>query len=558
MFMKKSGKMSAAVLVLVMAVILMPIKAESAAVKKVSLYVGKTITLKAKGKVTWKSSNKKVAAVSKKGVVRGRKAGKATITKKKGKKCWKYIITVKERRSKRKATGQKEGNTTSADNQPEYMPSASSTPTCSHSWEKVSSKYDVSGAGHRLIILYRCKICGAEEEKWAEKTEPCNNVEVVLKEATCTEDGEKAFRCTICGTTWQPTWNGYDPVIPNTGHDFEYKYKKQVTVKDDWDIHYDYNNEHGYESMGERTATCKNCGESFEEVGFDTGVELKDGSQAVIWGIHEKPATKIVTDEINIYRDDQLDDETGEKYLKPLEPTENLNNYALFRAAQYCARRNLECVGQMGKGWVTPAGFVVSAPAGKKINIITGFMQLGQSFTSKKLRYSGGAHFCYETERGEFVDVLVAVGDVDNRPRITCDKAGHDIDYAGICHRCGLNGESALDYDSNPYLSSSGSVHITDKSYNDHEGLVIEPGSFDTDHDGICDGCGGPVLLRAGVMSWNYCNLALFGYGGMEFDKYTPLINPVGFGYGFDQSNWREKMESYIVNGKRIAAEGRQ
>ena len=49
-----------------------------------TIYVGKTTKLKVKkkakkAKLTWKSSNKRVATVNKKGVVTGRAAGKATI-----------------------------------------------------------------------------------------------------------------------------------------------------------------------------------------------------------------------------------------------------------------------------------------------------------------------------------------------------------------------------------------------------------------------------------------------------------------------------------------------
>lgn len=60
--------------------------------KKVTLKV-KYSPKKVKGTVSWKSSNKKVAAVSKKGVVTAKKAGKATITAKvKGKKATCSVI----------------------------------------------------------------------------------------------------------------------------------------------------------------------------------------------------------------------------------------------------------------------------------------------------------------------------------------------------------------------------------------------------------------------------------------------------------------------------------
>lgn len=75
--------------------------------KAVTVYVGKTVRLSVKGtkkKVTWKSQNKKVASVSKKGVVKGRKSGKTRITAKvRGKKLI-CKVTVKK---KRKTVNQK-------------------------------------------------------------------------------------------------------------------------------------------------------------------------------------------------------------------------------------------------------------------------------------------------------------------------------------------------------------------------------------------------------------------------------------------------------------------
>lgn len=66
---------------------------------KASIDVGKTVQLKVnntKDKVTWKSSNKKVATVSSKGLVKGVKQGEATITATVGKKKLTCKITVKK------------------------------------------------------------------------------------------------------------------------------------------------------------------------------------------------------------------------------------------------------------------------------------------------------------------------------------------------------------------------------------------------------------------------------------------------------------------------------
>lgn len=69
---------------------------------KYTLRVGKTLKLKVKGtkkKAKWSSSKKKVATVSKKGVVKAKNAGKATITAKVGKKKLQCKITVKKETS---------------------------------------------------------------------------------------------------------------------------------------------------------------------------------------------------------------------------------------------------------------------------------------------------------------------------------------------------------------------------------------------------------------------------------------------------------------------------
>lgn len=66
--------------------------------KTLTLTKGKSAVLKVTGtksKITWSSSNKKVAAVSQKGKVTAKKAGSATITAKAGKKLFKCKITVK-------------------------------------------------------------------------------------------------------------------------------------------------------------------------------------------------------------------------------------------------------------------------------------------------------------------------------------------------------------------------------------------------------------------------------------------------------------------------------
>lgn len=100
--MKRIKKLSVMLLCcLLLSVIAMPVSASAAKLNKksVSLNVGKTYTLKAtgtKGKITWTSSNKSVATVSSKGVVKARKKGTAVITAKYGKKKLTCKVTVQK------------------------------------------------------------------------------------------------------------------------------------------------------------------------------------------------------------------------------------------------------------------------------------------------------------------------------------------------------------------------------------------------------------------------------------------------------------------------------
>ena len=91
-------------LVLAAASIAMPSTESKAAKMKlnkssVTVAVGKKVSLKVKGttkKVSWTTSKKAIASVSKKGVVTGKNAGKATITAKVGTKKFRCKVTVKK------------------------------------------------------------------------------------------------------------------------------------------------------------------------------------------------------------------------------------------------------------------------------------------------------------------------------------------------------------------------------------------------------------------------------------------------------------------------------
>ncbi len=96
--------------------------------KKITISVGQTVKLKVKKnskKVKWKSSNKKIVTVSKKGKIKGKKVGKATITAKIGKKKLKCKVKVVAKKTKNDKTvkpanpSQVPAQTTKASNKPQ-------------------------------------------------------------------------------------------------------------------------------------------------------------------------------------------------------------------------------------------------------------------------------------------------------------------------------------------------------------------------------------------------------------------------------------------------------
>lgn len=106
--MKKGLSLVLCALLVVSAV---PLSSHAAAVKiskkSATVYAGKTLKLKMKNTkktVKWSTSNKKIATVSKKGVVTAKKDGKAVITAKIGKSKYTCKVTVKSRMNVTKKT----------------------------------------------------------------------------------------------------------------------------------------------------------------------------------------------------------------------------------------------------------------------------------------------------------------------------------------------------------------------------------------------------------------------------------------------------------------------
>lgn len=98
---KKMKKAMVTMMMVVFAAMLLMVAPVQAASKtkttKVTMKAGqsKTLRVKTTGKVKWSSSNKAIVSVNKKGKIVARRAGKAKITAKYGKKKAVFVVTVK-------------------------------------------------------------------------------------------------------------------------------------------------------------------------------------------------------------------------------------------------------------------------------------------------------------------------------------------------------------------------------------------------------------------------------------------------------------------------------
>lgn len=122
--------------------------------KAVSVYVGKSVKLNllnTKKNVTWSSSKKKVAIVSKRGVVKGKRQGKAIVTAKVNRKAYTCKVTVKKK-SKKPAVTTQPTKTPIVTPRPTQTPVPTVVPTPDvrmvtmaniESWNKNNENFDV-------------------------------------------------------------------------------------------------------------------------------------------------------------------------------------------------------------------------------------------------------------------------------------------------------------------------------------------------------------------------------------------------------------------------------
>lgn len=238
-----------------------PLQAEAAAKPKINktkqtMYIGQTMNLKVTGttqKVTWSTSNKKVATVSTKGKVTAKKKGTATITAKVSNKKYTCKVTVKAPKlsatskkldigktytlkltgataksysssnqkiatvdRKGKITAKKTGKATITvkDTKGRKYTCKITVNKCTHTWDsgKITKKATCTTTG---VKTYTCKTCKATKTEKLAKTSHNKGDWEVTKKAICDEDGTEVRRCTVCKEILESR------IIPYLGHDYE-------------------------------------------------------------------------------------------------------------------------------------------------------------------------------------------------------------------------------------------------------------------------------------------------------------------------------------------------
>lgn len=259
---------------------------------KVSLAVGKKATLKTNVPCTFSSSAKSIATVSSKGVVTAKASGKATISvkAKKFKKTRKVTVTV----SKTASSGNS-GNSNVPDSTTETAGcdhvsdngKVTKAPSCTENGvktytclicKKVLKTEDIKAAGHeedggtvtqpstcstKGTIIYKCLKCG-EQTRTAELDLKSHTTQIVeTKAPTCTEEGVKTKKCTVCKAVLETY------PIPKIKHE---RNEGVITV------------EPTCSTEGVRSFACKNCGCSKGSETWDTSWETTD-SWKLYWGV---------------------------------------------------------------------------------------------------------------------------------------------------------------------------------------------------------------------------------------------------------------------------------
>lgn len=277
--MKKGRKSALLCLITLLALFVCVGEVQAAQVKlnksKVTMYVGKTVTLKVTGskqKVTWKSSKKKVATVNAKGKVTAKKAGTTVISAKIQKKTYKCKITVKNpclnKKSVTLQNGKKVTLKLNGTKAKKWSSSNKKVATVNSKGQVTAKSVGIStiSCKGQNAKTYRCKVTvtakkGQSDDSKQEETKPDDSTPgdtksddteqeetvhthefVCIQEipSTCLETGTKEYTCKTCGEKKTEYTDRID-------HTYEVTDEKEATCYED----------------GYTTYECKMCHDSY-------------------------------------------------------------------------------------------------------------------------------------------------------------------------------------------------------------------------------------------------------------------------------------------------------
>lgn len=130
--------------------------------------------------------------------------------------------------------------------QPVQQEQAKPVKTCSHNYEVEITKEATCNEDGEMT--FKCSLCGDSYKEVIAKTGNHDYEETVTKEPTCTESGEKTLTCKDCPDTLVQE-------IRATGHEYASKVTKEATCSEN----------------GEITYACKKCGDTYTETVAATG-----------------------------------------------------------------------------------------------------------------------------------------------------------------------------------------------------------------------------------------------------------------------------------------------
>lgn len=342
---------------------------------KLTLTKGSKSTLKLLGTkaVSWKSSKSSVVSVDKKGKIKAKKVGSATVSvKAKNGKTYKCKVIVTE-------VENTEDDTDSTDTEPttptkpivpvvhthNYIVFSTKDATCEEDGYKIyrcaecgdTYTETIEKLGHNYVVdqiiapncteqgyaVYKCTWDGSTYKDNYTDALGHNYILSETKEPTCTEEGYRLYKCSRCGDSYRETikkrgHNYVSEVIAPTCEEQGYTLYTCTRCGDSYKDNYtkalghDWNTgvvavEATDTSLGYKIYTCKRCGEKVKmPYALPQQIDIGNGQTKTVYGYWNVEMADEIFTMLNEYR--------VQNGLNALETYEVLDDYAKTRALE--------------------------------------------------------------------------------------------------------------------------------------------------------------------------------------------------------------------------------